>query len=73
MINIDIIEMAAANTSEIIMAVKILGAAEGLRPRAEMLENPVAAITIAAPTIQRAKTRTRLMLRSMTRDQGPGT
>ncbi len=53
--------MDSANTSEIVMAVKIFGAAEGLRPRAVMLANTAAAITPHGPNMHRAKIRTILI------------
>ncbi len=57
--------MDSANTSEIVMAVKIFGAAEGLRPRAVMLANTAAAITPQGPNIHREKTRTILIFSNM--------
>jgi hypothetical protein len=56
-----IMAMDSANTSEIVMAVKIFGAAEGLRPRALMLVNATAAITPHGPNMHRAKIRTMIL------------
>ena len=57
--------MDSANTSEIVMAVKIFGAAEGLRPRAVMLANTAAAITPQGPNMHREKTRIILTFSNM--------
>lgn len=47
--------MASAKINVIVMAVRIFGAADGFRPKAPMLENPAAAMTIAGPNMQSAK------------------
>ena len=57
--------MDSANTSEIVMAVNIFGAAEGLRPRALILANTAAAITPQGPNIHRAKIRTIMTFSNM--------
>jgi hypothetical protein len=52
-----IIASVCANTNEIIMAVKTLGALEWLRPKALILAKLLAAKTAEGPRIQRAKMR----------------
>ena len=54
---------ASAKTSEMIMAGKIFGAAEGLRPRARIAANPIAAITADGPTIVKTMTINMIKLR----------
>ena len=49
------IEIASAKISVIVIAVRIFGAAEGLRPSALMLDEPAAAITNAGARMQIAK------------------
>lgn len=48
---------ASAKTSAMIIAGKILGVAEGLRPKARMEANPRVAITIEGPTMVRIITK----------------
>ena len=48
-------EIEAPKTNIMIMAVKILGAAEGLRPSAVILANPPTAIINEGPKIHMAK------------------
>lgn len=55
--------MASAKAIATIMAVKILGAAEGLRPRELMLAKALAAKTAQGPKIQDIKIMTRATLR----------
>jgi hypothetical protein len=54
---------ASAKTREMIMAGKIFGAAEGLRPKARMAANPIAAITADGPKIVRNMTSIMIKLR----------
>ena len=48
---------ASAKTSEMIIAGKIFGAAEGLRPKARIAANPIVAITADGPTIVKTITK----------------
>ena len=50
-------DIAEAKMSMIIIAVKILGAEEGFRPKALMLANPEEAIIMQGPKIQKKKMR----------------
>ena len=52
------IEMAVPNRTIKIIAVKILGAAEGLRPKAPIVAYPVAAMIRQGPRIAKMKIRT---------------
>jgi|ETNmetMinimDraft_25_1059894.scaffolds.fasta_scaffold199857_2 hypothetical protein len=56
------IDMAKINA--IIMACRIFGAAEGLRPRARILANPIAAITADGPRIVMTITRNIIKVRT---------
>ncbi len=50
-------EMADAKISMMIIAVKILGAEEGFRPKAAMLANPDEAMIAQGPRMQKKKIR----------------
>ena len=54
----DIIEIAVPKKTIMIMAVKILGAAAGFRPKAAMLAKPVSAMIMHGPKIANTKIRT---------------
>lgn len=54
---------ASANTSETIIAGRIFGAADGLRPRARIDAKPIAAMTADGPTIVRTMTNRIIKLR----------
>ena len=45
------IETASANTREMIIAGRIFGDADGLRPKARMAAKPIAAITTDGPAM----------------------
>ena len=57
------IATASANTSDTIIAGRIFGAADGLRPNARIDANPIAAITADGPTIVRTMTSRIIKLR----------
>lgn len=54
-----------ANNMAITRAVNILGAAEGLRPRAEMLAKALAMMTAMGPRMHKVKINTNAMFRDM--------
>lgn len=57
---------ASAKAIATIIAIKILGAADGFLPKDVMLAKELAAKTAHGPKMQNAKTMTRAILRSMT-------
>ncbi len=60
-----IAEIASANTIAMIIAVNILGVAEGLRPSAVMLAKALAMMTEIGPRIHRLKINTKATLRDI--------
>ena len=57
------IDTASANTSEIIIAGRIFGAAEGLRPKARIAAKPIVAMTADGPRIVKNITKRIIILR----------
>lgn len=57
--------MAIANTIAITIAVNILGVAEGLRPRAEILAKALAIITAMGPRMHKLNIKTKATLRDI--------